>query len=100
MQFLVIAKVLPTLAGQQGDEQIRAALGPQFGRILSSGKVINSGFIGGMRGAFFIVEIEAAEELYAVFGPEVYGNCELETYPIFALEKGAEFFQQWAAEGR
>lgn len=57
------------------------------------------GFLGGKRGSF-LIDIDAPEEFYALFGPEIYGTCKVEAYPVIPLEKGGQLFQQWAEEGR
>ncbi len=99
MQFHVTLKVHDTIV-LDGDKRVRDVLGPQLQQVMASGKVSASGFLGGIRGGFFIIDIAAPEELYALFGPEVYSTCALEVYPIIPLEKGGELFQQWATAGR
>lgn len=100
MRFLVIAKVYPTLVGKEADQGLRQALGPQFGKILASGRVQESGFLAGTRGAFFVLEIENSDELYTILGPEVYAHAEVQAYPVIPMQRGAEIFQQWTDEGR
>ncbi len=99
MQFHVTLKVHDTIV-VDGDKRVREMLGPQLQQLMASSKVTASGFLGGLRGAFVVINIDAPEELYALFGPEVYGTCALEVYPIIPMEKGGELFQQWAAAGR
>lgn len=99
MQFLVIMKVHGTIV-LEDDKRLREVLGPQIQRVMESGKVQASGFLGGKRGAFFLMDIDAPEEFYGLFGPETYSTCELEAYPIIPIEKGGQLFQQWAQEGR
>jgi hypothetical protein len=41
-------------------------------RIMESGKVREAGLLSSKRGAFFLVDIDAPEELYQLFGLEVY----------------------------
>ena len=99
MQFHVTLKVHEAIV-LDDDKRVREVLGAQMQNVMASGKVTASGFLGGIRGAFFIIDIEAPEELYAVLGPEVYSTCALEVQPIIPLEKGGELFQEWAAAGR
>lgn len=99
MQFLVTMEVHDTIV-LEGDKRVREVLGPQLQRLMESGKVQESGFLGGKRGAFFLIDIEAPEEFYELFGPETYSTCKLESYPAIPLEKGGQLFQQWAEEGR
>ena len=55
---------------------------------------------GNKRGAFFIVDVDAPEELVELFGPEAYTNFEVDVQPVAPLERIADLFQQWADEGR
>ncbi len=67
---------------------------------MGSGKVAEAGFLTDRRGAFFLLDIDAAEDLYAILGPEVYGHFRVRASPVAPLARGAELFQQWAQEGR
>jgi hypothetical protein len=100
MRFLVQIAVSDMIAGREADRQFRDAFGPHVQQVMASGKVREAGFLTDRRGAFFLVDIEAAEELYALFGPEVYGTCRVQAAPIATLEQGAALFQQWAQDGR
>lgn len=82
------------------DKRLREVLGPQIQQVAESGKMQAGGFLGGERGAFFLIDIDAPEDFYALFGPEIYGTCRLQSYPVVPLEKGGQLFQQWAEEGR
>jgi hypothetical protein len=82
------------------DKRLRGVLGPRLQRVMESGKVQASGFLGGKRGAFFLLDIDFPEEFYGLFGPETYSTCTLEAYPVIPMEKGGQIFQQWAEEGR
>ena len=47
-----------------------------------------------------LVDIDTPEELFELFGPEVYANFELEAHPVTSMEKIGELLQRWATEGR
>lgn len=99
MQFHVSIKVHDAIV-LDGDKRLRQILGPQVGKILESGKSQGGGFLGGIRGGFFVLDLSSPEELYAVLGPEIYSTCVVEAHPIIPWEKGAAIFQQWDADGR
>ena len=99
MRFLVTQKVRDTIV-LDADKRLREVLGPHFQRILQSDKVQDSGLLCGKRGGFYIVDVDAPEELFELFGPEIYANFELDVQPVAPLERIGELFQQWAAEGR
>lgn len=100
MRCLVQIETYDAIVGPEADRRLREVVGPQLQRVMASGKVTEAGFLTDRRGAFFLIDIEAGEELYALFGPEVYGHFRVTVSPVAALERGAELFQQWAREGR
>ena len=99
MRFHVTMKVRDTIV-LDDDKRLREFLGAHIQRIMESGKVQDSGLLCGKRGGFYIVEVDAPEELFELFGPEIYANFELDVQPVAPLERIGELFQQWAAEGR
>ncbi len=99
MRFHVTMEVRDAIV-LDDDKRMREFLGPHFQRIMESGKVQESGLLCGKRGIFFIVDVDAPEELIALFGPEIYANFETDVQPVAPLESIGELFQQWAAEGR
>lgn len=100
MRFLVEIEAYESVTGREADRQLRDTVGPQLQQVMGTGKVSEAGFLTDRRGAFFLIDIHSGEELYALFGPEVYGRFRVRASPVAALEKGAELFQQWAQEGR
>jgi hypothetical protein len=99
MQFLVTIKVLDTIA-LDADKRLREVLGPQLQSILESGKVRASGLLANKRGGFFVLDIDAPEELYELLGPEIYGTCTVDAEPVVPVQKAGDLFQKWAAAGR
>jgi hypothetical protein len=99
MRFLVTNKVRDTIV-LDDDKRLREVLGPHFQRVLQSDKVQDSGLLCGERAGFFIVDVDAPEELYELLGPEIYANFETDIQPLAPLERIGELFEQWAAEGR
>jgi hypothetical protein len=77
------------------DKRVREVLEEHLPRILESEKVQDSGLLCGKRGAFFIVEVDAPEELFELLGPEIYANFETDVQPLAPLERIGELFQQW-----
>ena len=99
MRFHVTTEVRDTIV-LDDDKRMREMLGSHFQRVLQSEKVKDSGLLCGKRGGFFIVEVDAPEELVELFGPEIYANFETDVQPVAPMERIGELFQQWAAEGR
>ena len=99
MRFLITQKVRDTIV-LDDDKRLREVLGPHFQQLLQSDKVKDSGLLCGERKGFFIVDVDAPEELFELLGPEIYANFELDVQPVAPLERIGELFEQWAAEGR
>jgi hypothetical protein len=62
--------------------------------------VKDSGLLCGRRAGYFIVDVDAPEELFALLGPEIYANFETDVQPVAPMERIGELLQQWATEGR
>ena len=75
-------------------------LGPQLQKVMESGKVREAGLLTGKRGGFFLVDIDAPEELIELFGPEFYDTCRVDAQPVTSVETAGELIGQWAEEGR
>ena len=75
-------------------------VGPQLQRVMESGKVREAGLLSGKRGGFFLVDIDAPEELYTLFGPEFYDTSRIDAHPVTSIETAGGIFGQWAEEGR
>jgi hypothetical protein len=99
MLFHVSAEIYPTI-NLDDDKRLRALVGPQLQKMMQSGKVREAGILSGTRGGFFLVDVDAPEELFELFGPEIYANFKLEVHPVTPLDKIGELFQRWASEGR
>jgi hypothetical protein len=82
------------------DKRLREILSPQLQKVMESGKVREAGLLSSKRGAFFLLDIDAPEELYEVFGPEVYGSFAVDAQPVTSMETAGEMFRQWAEAGR
>jgi hypothetical protein len=100
MRFHVLIEAYEAIAGADADRALRNAVGPQMAQMMQTGKVAEAGILAGRRGAFFLVDVEAAEELYALFGPEVYGNFRVQASPVAPVEAVAALFAEWAQAGR
>jgi hypothetical protein len=75
-------------------------VGPQLQRIMESGKVREAGILSSKRGGFFLVDIDAPEELYELFGPEVYDTCRVDAQPVTPIDTAGQMFQRWGEAGR
>src|SRR5688500_17346490 len=99
MRFHITTTVRDTVV-LDDDKRMREILGPHFQRVQQSEKVIDSGGLCGRRSAYFIVDVNAPEELLALLGPEIYANFETDVQPVAPMERIGDLFQQWATESR
>jgi hypothetical protein len=54
----------------------------------------------GKRGGFFLVDVDNPEELFTLFGPELYDTSRVEAHPVMSMEAAGQMFGQWAEESR
>ena len=99
MRFHITMEVRDTVV-LDADKRMREFLGPHLQQIMGSDKVQDSGLLCGKRGGFFIVDVDAPEELLELLGPEIYANFKTDVQPVAPMERIGELFQQWATEGR
>ena len=98
MQLHVTWETYPVVLDDE--KRLREAVGPQLQRLMQSDKVREAGILSGQRAGFFLVDIDAPEEIYELFGPEIFANLKLVAHPVTPLDKIGELFQRWASEGR
>ena len=60
---------------------------------MESGKVKEAGFLTDRRGCFFLLDVNVAEEIYELFGPEIFGNCHVQASPIAPVERVGALFE-------
>jgi hypothetical protein len=75
-------------------------LGPQLQKVMESGKVREAGLLLGKRGGFFLLDIDNPEEIFTLFGPELYDTSRVEVHPVMSMEAAGQMFGQWAEEDR
>ncbi len=99
MKFLVTWKVFDSFTGEAA-RQIRVGIGPGMQQLLASPKIKDFGLFGGVRGGYFILEVDTAEEILGTLGPEILDSGSIEVYPIATPQAVGALFGQWAEQGR
>ena len=94
MRFLVIARVLETVAGPD-DARVRRELSQEMPQILASENVEASGSFAGSRAGFFLINASAPEDIYKALSKVVIENFHTDVYPIMPFEKLGELFAMW-----
>jgi hypothetical protein len=59
-----------------------------------SGKMKDGGQLVGIRGGYFIFDIEKPAELLYLLGTEIWDNCHVESYPIVSYKDLREFLKE------
>ncbi len=99
MQFHVTLKVKDAIIGDHA-VRVREEIGKQMQHALGSGKVQASGTFADARQSYFIVEVATAEEMYDLFGPTFYDVMDIESHPVFPVERLGEFFARWGQQSK
>jgi hypothetical protein len=94
MQFLVIVRVLETAVGPD-DARVRRELGPAIQRILASGKIAASGTFAGIRCGFFLINVDAPEDIFTTLGKVIIENFHVDIYPTMPFAKLSEVFAMY-----
>lgn len=99
MKFFVTWKVVETLTQEQA-RPLRVNMGQGIQQMLDSPKVKDGGFFADARGMYLILEVDSADEIVEILGPEILDNAYVESHPIASAERMGELFAQWAQQGR
>ena len=71
--------------GPDNAPAIRKLIGEQIVAILESGKVKDSGLYADERGGFFVIDVNAPEELLRLFAP-IIDAIKVNAHPIISIE--------------
>ncbi len=100
MKFLVVWKVFETITQEQA-KPLRGGFGQQLDQLFDSPKIKDVGFFGDARGLYMILDdVNSADEITGILGPEILDNGYVEAHPIASVEGTGELFRQWAQQGR
>jgi hypothetical protein len=100
MKFLVTWKVFESITQEQA-KPLRAGFAQGMDQMFESPKIKDVGAFSGTRGLYMILDdVNSAEEITEILGPELLDNGYIEVYPIGSVERLSETFRQWAQQGR
>jgi hypothetical protein len=100
MLFHLTFEILEEIVLPEAKTMRNEWLGPQLQKVMESGKVREAGLLVGKRGGFFLVDVDNPEELYTLFGPELYDTSRVEAHAVMSMEAAGRMFGQWAEEDR
>jgi uncharacterized protein DUF3303 len=81
-----------TVTDREKVMEVRQVGGRQLQQIMQSGKVRADGVFADGRGAFFVLDVDSAEEIFELFAP-IVDYTRIETHPLITVEKLGEFFE-------
>jgi hypothetical protein len=94
MQFLVMLRVFDSIVGAE-DLRVRKEIAPKIQKILPSGKVMASGSFAGIRGGFFLIDVDTPEDIYLLLGNAVINNFHVKVKgPIMPFEQLGDMFNK------
>ncbi|MGZ4885637.1 MAG: hypothetical protein ACXV5N_09995 [Halobacteriota archaeon] len=62
--------------------------------MMASDKLKASGALVGLRGAFFVLDVDAPEDILMFFGYTMLQNFDVKVYPMMPMEKLGKVFAQ------
>jgi hypothetical protein len=93
MRILITFEVFESVTGDDEVKRIREAAGSQIQQIQNSGKLVEGGMFGDMRGGFLLLDIDKASDLYELLGGALLDTCRVESHPILSFKELGEFFE-------
>ncbi len=99
MKFMVTWKAFETITQEQA-KTIRAGMGQGLQQMFESPKIKDAGFFADSRGMYLILDVDLADEILELLGPEILDNGYVESHPITSAERVGELFGQWVQQGR
>ncbi|MGZ7162526.1 MAG: hypothetical protein ACXVI8_07740 [Halobacteriota archaeon] len=95
MEFFVLVKAFDSVVGEEA-ARVQRMYGQQMQRMMASGKLKASGALVGMRGAFFVLDADAPEDILMFLGNTMLQNFDVKVYPTMPVAKLGEIFAQQA----
>ena len=92
MQIFAKYVVEETITDREKIMELRQVAAKQLQEVMQSGKVSASGVFADARGAFFVLEVDSADELFDLFAPLI-DSLRIETHPLITVEKLGEFLE-------
>ena len=100
MKFLVTWKLFETITQEQA-KPMREGMGQEMEQMFASPKILDVGGFADARGLYMILDdVNSADEILEILGPEILDNGYVESHPIVSVERMGALFMQWGQQGR
>lgn len=93
MRMFVKIEAYDSVIAQEDIRRARAVVGEKIQAVMATGKVRSSGVFGDMRGGYFDLDIDTAEEFNELVG-DLVDFARIETHPVASFESLAELFEK------
>ena len=92
MQLFVTFEAFHSITSAAEVATLRQRVGAAIQRMQKSGKMKAGGIFAGQRAGFFILEVNAPEEVLELLGGELIDSGAIETHALLSFEKLGEYF--------
>ncbi len=93
MKYFVKWEVFDTIA-EPDMAVIKADFAKQLEHIEESGKLMDGGVLLGIRGGYFLLDIDKPPELLDLLGPVIWDNCHIESFPVVSFKDISEYLKK------
>ena len=93
MRILITFEVFETVKGDDEVKRVREAANMQLQQVQNSGKLVEGGMFGDIRGGFLLLDIDKTSDLYELLGSAILDNCRIESHPVLSFRELGEFFE-------
>lgn len=93
MKYFVKWEVFDTIS-ESNMVGMKADFAKQLEHIENSGKMNDGGTLLGIRGGYFIFDIEKPAELLDLLGPVIWDNCHIESFPVISFKEISEYLKK------
>jgi hypothetical protein len=93
MKYFVKWEVFDTIS-EQGMVGMKDAFAKQLEHVEKSGKLMDGGTLLGIRGGYFVFDIEEPAELLDLLGSVIWDNCHIESFPVISFKEISEYLKK------
>jgi len=92
MKYFVKWEVFDTIS-EHDMAGMKSEFASQLEFIEKSGKMKDGGVLLGIRGGYFVLDIEKPAELLNLLGPAIWDNCHVDSHPVITLKEIGEYLK-------
>lgn len=93
MKYFVKWEVFDTIA-EHDMVGMKTDFAKQLELIEHSDQLMDGGTLLGIRGGYFVFEIEKPSELLGLLGPVFWDNCHIESFPVVSFKEIGEYLRK------